>query len=723
MDKFLTFTIVGLSLAAIYAVIASGLVLTFTTTGIFNFAHGAAGMLAAFTYWQLRFEWGLPVPVCLVLILGVMAPLFGVLLEVVVMRGLRGTTDTVKLVVSISLLLFMIGLAQLIWPPGVSRPMSKFFQTSTPINLGPTTITWHQAITIAVAIIAAIVLRLVLTRFRFGIAMRAAVDDPSLSALNGARPNRISMLAWALGTALAALGGILIAPNVTLDAPSLSLLIVSAYAAAIFGRLRSLPLTFLGAIVLGLTEGYLTGYLPQNQYLPGLRIASPALLLFLVLLVLPNPRLRGRMTRSREFFPMPSIRGTLVFGAVVILGGVVLATTLSVPDQLTYGRIFPIAIIALSLVPLVGFAGQISLCQLSFAGIGGLVMAHLGHGGDPIALIWAVLISAAVGALIALPALRLSGIYLALGTAAFATILDRWIFTLPKFSVFGWFEVDLFTQGSINVDPLTAFGKKFDSANSQIVIGAIFFSLVAFLVVMIRRGRLGRRLIAMKDSEAACATLGMNLFGTKLLVFSISAGIAGLGGALYAMQLTSIQAGTFGLVNSLQVFALSVVGGIGAVGGALFAGISLFAVLPMVQTLFPSIAEWFGLLPGATGIGLGRDPNGAVSQMRAGFAPLAASPSSLLVMTLSLLAFYGVRLLDAIDNWTFVAGLVVIPFVASAIATVSGASKERLLAQLNDAPDRTPTEWIGIDRPWTPEDLATLDRELGISELELHGPA
>ena len=723
MDKFLTFTIVGLSLAAIYAVIASGLVLTFTTTGIFNFAHGAAGMLAAFTYWQLRFEWGLPVPLCLVLILGVMAPLFGVLLEVVVMRGLRGTTDTVKLVVSISLLLFMIGLAQLIWPPGVSRPMSKFFQTSTPIKIGPTTITWHQAITIAVAIVAAIGLRFVLTRFRFGIAMRAAVDDPSLSALNGARPNRISMLAWALGTALAALGGILIAPNVTLDAPSLSLLIVSAYAAAIFGRLRSLPLTFLGAIVLGLTEGYLTGYLPQNQYLPGLRIASPALLLFLVLLVLPNPRLRGRMTRSREFFPMPSIRGTLVFGAVVILGGVVLATTLSTPDQLTYGRLFPIGIVALSLVPLVGYAGQISLCQLSFAGIGGLVMAHLGHGGDPIALIWAVLISAAVGALIALPALRLSGIYLALGTAAFATILDRWIFTLPKFSVFGWFNVDLFTQGSINVDPLTAFGKTFNSAASQIVIGAIAFALVAFLVVMIRRGRLGRRLIAMKDSEAACATLGMNLFGTKLLVFSISAGIAGLGGALYAMQLTSIQAGNFDLVNSLQVFALSVVGGIGAVGGALFAGISLYAVLPVIGVLFPGVVRWVGLLPGATGIGLGRDPNGAVSQMRAGFAPLAGSPSSLLVMSLSLLALYGVRLLDAIDNWTFVAGLVIVPLVASTAATVSAASEERVLAQVEDAPDRTPLEWVGIDRPWTADDLATLDLALGTSELELHGPA
>ena len=96
------------------------------------------------------------------------------------MRGLQGTTDTVKLVVSISLLLFMIGLAQLIWEPGVSRPMAKFFQSSTPIDLGPTTITFHQAITIGVAILVAIGLRLVLTRFRIGIAMRAAVDDRPL---------------------------------------------------------------------------------------------------------------------------------------------------------------------------------------------------------------------------------------------------------------------------------------------------------------------------------------------------------------------------------------------------------------------------------------------------------------------------------------------------------------------------------------------------------------
>src|SRR5689334_25311009 len=130
-------------------------------------------MLFAFTYWQLRFDWGWPAPIALALVLLVLAPLFGVLLEAVIMRGLQNTTDTVKLVVSISLLLFMIGLAQLIWAPGVSRPMEKFFQSKTPIDLGPTTITWHQAITIGVAIVVAIGLRIVLTRFRWGIAMRA----------------------------------------------------------------------------------------------------------------------------------------------------------------------------------------------------------------------------------------------------------------------------------------------------------------------------------------------------------------------------------------------------------------------------------------------------------------------------------------------------------------------------------------------------------------------
>ena len=175
MEKLLIFTIVGLSLAAIYSIISSGLVLTYTTTGIFNFAHGAAGMLAAFTYWQLRFDWGWPAPVALFVVLVVLAPALGLLLERVIMRGLVGTTEATKLVVSISLLVGMIGLANVIWKPGVSRPMSTFFQGQT-IDLGVTTITYHQAITIAVAILVAVGLRLLLFRTRMGVSMRANVD-------------------------------------------------------------------------------------------------------------------------------------------------------------------------------------------------------------------------------------------------------------------------------------------------------------------------------------------------------------------------------------------------------------------------------------------------------------------------------------------------------------------------------------------------------------------
>ncbi len=132
MDKFLTFTIVGLATSAIYAVIASGLVLTYTTTGIFNFAQGATGMLAAFTYWQLRFSWGWPTPVALIVVLLVLAPLFGALIDRVIMRGLQDTSETTKLVVSISLLIAMIGLAQIIWDPNVNRPYATFFAGANP---------------------------------------------------------------------------------------------------------------------------------------------------------------------------------------------------------------------------------------------------------------------------------------------------------------------------------------------------------------------------------------------------------------------------------------------------------------------------------------------------------------------------------------------------------------------------------------------------------------
>jgi branched-chain amino acid transport system permease protein len=716
VEKLLIFTIVGLSLAAIYSVIASGLVLTYTTTGIFNFAHGAGGMLAAFTYWQLRFDWGWPAPIALVFVLGVLAPAFGLLLERVIMRGLVGTSEATKLVVSISLLVGMIALANVIWEAGVSRPMPSFFQGET-IDLGVTTITYHQAITIAVAILVAIGLRFLLFRTRIGVAMRANVDDRSLAMLNGARPDRVALYSWAIGASLAAVGGILIGPNIALDPASLSLIIVNAYAAAIFGRLRSLPLTFLGAVVIGLTEGYLVGYLPgDNQYLTGLRPTVSVIILFLVLLMIPNPRLRTH-GRLREFFPAPSLNGALLFAGLVFAGGVMMATTLDEVDLLTYGQIFSVGIIALSLVPLVGLAGQISLAQLSFAGIGAVVMAHHGAGGNPLGVGLAVIVAALVGALVALPVMRLSGIYLALATAAFAVFLDRWIFNLPDFDI-GPVHISIFTRGAVDVDPLELFGYSFDTPARQLMLANVAFVAVAMMVAAIRRSGFGRRLLAIRDSEAACATFGMNLVRTRLAVFTLSAGIAGFGGAIYAIQLDSINPTRFDLVVGLPIFMLTVVGGAGLIGGALFAGVSLYGLLPLVATLGDRIARLTAMAPALAGIGLGRNPSGAVQDMSEGVAPLRRDTVVLVSMLVAMAFWWVLRVLDVITNWPFVILLALTFAVAAAMAML------RARPDVIDLAEREPElEWVGITSPWTEEQVAVLDRELALDEVRVRAPA
>ncbi|MCZ7526268.1 MAG: hypothetical protein M5U14_07775 [Acidimicrobiia bacterium] len=131
--------------------------------------------------------------------------------------------------------------------------------------------------------------------------MRAVVDDRDLAALNGARPARTSSLAWALGAALAALAGVLLAPVlIRLDIVPLTLLVLDAYAAAVVGRLRSLPLTLVGALILGFLQSYSIGYLPRlfpdnalPSWLSGIGAALPVLMLFVVLLLLPEARLRG----------------------------------------------------------------------------------------------------------------------------------------------------------------------------------------------------------------------------------------------------------------------------------------------------------------------------------------------------------------------------------------------------------------------------------------------
>ncbi|GHB60276.1 hypothetical protein GCM10010306_062320 [Streptomyces umbrinus] len=699
MEQFLTFGVVGLTTAAIYAIVGSGLVLTYTTAGVFNFAHGAAGMMSAFAYWQLAFGWGWPVPLALAFVLLVLAPAFGLFVERVLMRPVQALGEAERLVMTVALLTGCIALARWVWDPNTARPLRPFFADEPALRLGPAAVTWHQALTLAVAALVAAGLWLLLNRTRAGTEMRACVDDRALAGLTGASPQRAGRLAWILATQLAAIGGILIAPTVALDAQQLSLLIVSAYTAAVFGRLRSLPLTFLGALVVGCLESYLTGYLPQNDYLPGVRLAAPALLLLLALLVFPHRRLRGRDRRLVRV-PLPTARGTLVFAACVVLFAVFLVTVLDDEGLISYAPVFSLGIVALSYVPLAGYAGQISLCQLSIAGIGAVVWAHLGAQGQMWALPVAVLVAAVVGALIAVPALRLSGIYLALGTAAFAVVLDRWVFTLPSFEILG-VRVALFDQGSVEVPGPDLFGWRLESDTELLLLAAVFLGLASLAVAWLRRGAFGRGLIALRDSEAAYATLGGRPLAAKITVFALSAAIAGLGGALYGMQQRTVTAEQFNLVANLPVFLVAVIGGLGAVGAGLFTGIAYVAPPHLLGHFGDWAHDVSTLMIALAGMGLAHSPAGIVPRLRTEWTILVHD-RLLFPVTGGVLA-----LLWALYATGLIGGAVFL------IAAVTVATALRIRATARQAGPRLatdPVEWWGIRRPWRADDREVIAR-------------
>ena len=728
MEQFLAYGIVGLTTAAIYAIIGSGLVLTYTTTGVFNFAHGAAGMLAAFTYWQLTASpanggLGWPVPVGLAVVLLVAAPLFGLGVERVIIRPVSALGETEKLVVTVAMLSGLIAVAQWIWNPNFSRTLPGFFPNASPIRLGAASVTWHQLITMIVAIAVAVALRVLLHGTRIGTQMRATVDDRALAGLTGADPDRSNQFAWIFGSQLAAIGGILIAPELPLDATSLSLLVVSAYTAAVFGRLRSLPMTFIGAVVLGLAQAYATGYLPQNANLQGLQVATPALLLFLALLVFPHGRLRGRSIKLHPV-PVPTIRGTALFGLATIAFGVILATTLSASDLVSFGPIFSFGLIALSFVPLAGYAGQVSLAQLSLAAIGALTWVHLAPDGQWWVLLVVIAVSAVAGAVIAIPALRLTGIYLVLGTAAFAVIMDEWVFTIPQVTIGSW-HIGLFESGDLTAVGPRVFGFGIDSEKSLMIMGAIFLALASFVVALIRRGRLGRRLIALRDSEAAFAMLGGNLLVSRVIVFAISAGIAGLGGAVYAMQEQSITSGYFSFQAGLAIFLIAIVAGASYVGAGLFTGTALIGPINALIAVAASLQNFTAVLPGLTGIGLGRSPSGVIPLFRKDWAALGRRLALLAGLLAVIVVLWVLRLEGVVNGWVLFWGSAVVALAAQNYAKAREATSTSTTSTSTTTTSTTttitaarpetaevPVEWLGLRRPWRSEDEEELDRAI-----------
>src|SRR4029077_929695 len=234
---------------------------------------------------------------------------------------------------------------------------------------------------------------------RLGIAMRAVVDNRDLAALEGARPAVLSSFAWALGCAVAALAGILIAPETAdMSTSVLTLLIITAFSAAVVGRLRSLPLTYLGALILALATQWVGSFLKFSDRWTNVPDALPTIMLFIVLLLLPRAEIQfARINVVRRLERVSTVRDAAIGMTVFLLFMIVMAAfVLSSTDPTNTNRLalgMCTALLALSLVPLTGWAGQVSLAPLAFAGIGAVAYARLGgaHGS-----VWAVLLAALV---------------------------------------------------------------------------------------------------------------------------------------------------------------------------------------------------------------------------------------------------------------------------------------------------------------------------------------
>jgi branched-chain amino acid transport system permease protein len=606
MNQFLAYTVVGIVAGCIYAITAAGLVVTYTTTGIFNFAHGAVGMVSAFAYWQLSsadaigpLSFHLSQPVAALVVIFVMAPLFGAAVERVLMRPLRGASLDITLTVTLGLLLLLLGLAVVLWDPTKPRIIYPFFRGAS-VTIFGVVVTEHQLVVVAAAAAVAIVLRLFLYRTRTGTALRAVVDNPELTALAGASPERFGQLGWAIGSMLAALAGVLLAAIVSpLDATTLTLLVINGFAAAMVGRLRNLPLTFIGGIALGLTEAYLVGYLPVGTFLSQVKPTVPMVFLFIVLIILPERRISGR-TVSPRAPRVASLWESLIAGGVLVGLALLIGPTLSKSNLQTASHGVVLGVIMLSLVLLVGYGGQVSLCQMTFAGLGAFAMGQVANGASWWGVLAAVGLAAVVGAIVALPALRLRGLYLALATLAFAQAMDTGFFLNEH--TFG-------ISGSLDVGRVQLPGISLDSDQTFLVFLTVIFAFVAIGLLALRRGSYGRRLRALADSPAASATVGMNLTATKLTVFAISAGLAGLGGALYGQQQGLVGEPDFQLLLSLTLLLLAVVWGIRTMTGMLVAGL-LFAFFPVIQSHFPALRDLLYLGTGLAAIGIGRNPNG-----------------------------------------------------------------------------------------------------------------
>ena len=636
-DTFFVATTIGVAIGSLYAIYATGLVVVYTTTGVFNFAQGAIGVLAAFLYWELHVNRGLHSLPSLIAAL-IICCLLGILLDVAIMRKLRNTSLVVQLMVTVAIMVLLLALVGDIWNADQVRRVDFLFGNNG-VRIFGVNILWHRIIVFCAAGLVAIGLRLFLRRTRLGIAMRSVVDNRDLAGLSGARPNLISSSAWALGSGLAGLGGILIAPEIALDPANLNIIIITAFAGAACGGLKNLPLAFGGAIGIGLLIQHARTWLDFGVDLRFAPDSVAPFVLFAVVIALPQSRLAvGRIVsnlKSRERLTKPWEAivggGILVLLAVALSGGWL---NFGIWDPGPWGGValnnavfaMTLALIGISLVPLTGWAGQINFAPIAFAGFGAFVYFRF-VGGDQFGQGWwlllVALIAAPVGALIALPAARLTGVYLALGSMAFAQGMALLFF--PHSSI------TPVTGAGIQYPPIQFFGFNFKDDRSEFIMLMFVFAAFVIGLVFLRHSRYGRRWVALNDSQVASATSGVNVVWTKVIIYSLSASMAAVAGAFWAIAQGNVDGVRgYDLQLGWEIVLLMAAAGISLPAAGLFLSFRFLIAALGDRLADTGDVEWLVTIlgkleiygPGLLALGMVINPRGVIYEIGRGFAPM-----------------------------------------------------------------------------------------------------
>jgi len=602
-QQLLLFAILGLGSGALIAGIALGIVLMYRGSGIINIATGAIAMVGGYSYWSLKTGiyggWEASTAAALAITLVVLLVL-GVVIEFLAFRPLRTGSPLAKLAASLGVLLVAQASVSLAFgidtkpqPPVLPRGTVSVFGSAVPVD---------RFILPGIVLFATLVLSLLYKLSRFGLATRAASENEVGAMLLGLSPNQLALANTLLATVVVGGLGVLAASITQLDSTSLPLQVVPALTAALFAGFTSFWIAALAGLAIGMLENVLY-YLQTFSWFPtdhGVAMpgVQPLLVFFLMVVALfvrgTSLPTRGELVERR--LPLAP-RKERLWRTAVIAAAVAVAALIVLPYDFRQALITSLlaTIMCLSLVVITGFVGQISIVQLALAGVSGFIVSHLAvdHGvGFPWGMLLGAIGATLMGLLIAASALRVRGVSLAVVTLAGAVAIEQFVFLSTTWG--GGSSSSPVPEPKLGIDlgpygPFRGLDGKVPSPVFGFFVVGVTLALGLF-VANLRRSSLGQRMLAIRSNERAAAAAGVNVRNVKLAAFGISSFIAGLGGALYGYNFSSVTVTRFSALTALSLIAFAYVGGITMVSGAIFAGlISVEALLPY------ALEKWFGI--------------------------------------------------------------------------------------------------------------------------------